>query len=92
MSRYTRQIRLTEIGEEGQARLERARVRPCGDGFSGTIEARYLRAAGIGVDEEAGEGFGADVSALELRDPSAREVGEGALRALVAMRAILGLS
>jgi hypothetical protein len=82
---------LPEIGEAGQARLEGARVRPCGDGFSGTIEARYLRAAGIVVDEAAGEGSGVSPGELGLHDASAREVGEGALRALVAMRAILGV-
>lgn len=88
--RYTRQIRLPEIGEEGQARLAAATVAPSGLGEARTIEATYLRLAGIGTvrDDEVGA-LDVDVASLGVRDPAARDVAEGALRALAAIRGAL---
>ena len=45
--RFTRQTRLPEIGERGQARLSAALVPLTTSGFAADIEARYLRGAGV---------------------------------------------
>ncbi len=89
--RHGRQIRLPEIGEAGQERLATSTVAPAGRGNARTIETRYLRYAGVNVSELGGIVAEADVSCLELSHEAAREVGEGALRALAAMRVILGI-
>jgi len=47
-SRYTRQIRLPELGEEGQARLGRGSALIVGVGGLGSPIAIYLAAAGVG--------------------------------------------
>jgi hypothetical protein len=91
--RYTRQIRLADVGEAGQARLEASPVVLGGTGFARWIEERYLRAAGVGraaPDGAATAPPGVDPSVLGLRHEAAREVGDGALRALVALRRALG--
>jgi len=76
-----------------------------GEGFAREIERMYLRLAGA-RPVEAGAvttapaapeahaalaAHDAPVAALGLRHEAAREVGDGALRALVAIRAILGV-
>jgi hypothetical protein len=105
-ARYGRQIRLPEIGEEGQARLEASEVVLGGADDAREVEAIYLRLAGVKVREAHGsasakarakakpdEKTATDaVKALGVRDLAARDVAEGAMRALVAMRAILGVS
>ncbi len=56
--RHARQIRLAEVGEEGQARLERASAPITERGVAGETMARYLTAAGIGtltVDDDTHE-------------------------------------
>ena len=47
-SRYARQIRLSQIGEEGQQKLLDATVLIIGMGGLGSPAAMYLAAAGIG--------------------------------------------
>ena len=88
MNRFTRQIRLKDVGEAGQARLAAASIAPRTTGFARTIEETYLRAAGVGVSSTAApaEETPADLS---LRHAAAREVADGAHAALVAMRSVL---
>ena len=105
-ARYGRQIRLPEIGEAGQARLMASEVVLGGSGDVRTVEAAYVARAGIRVVDDAtaeakalatAVADGTDklhadaLASLGLKDSVAREVGDGALRALLAMRKILGI-
>ncbi len=87
-------MRLADVGEGGQVKLCAAKVSPSGEAFAAEIESRYLAAAGIVVTHEKSDAtFGAEVDVLPdlgLRYPAPREVGDGALRALASIRAILG--
>jgi molybdopterin/thiamine biosynthesis adenylyltransferase/rhodanese-related sulfurtransferase len=47
--RYSRHLRLPEVGESGQRRLEAARIAMVGAGGLGSPAAYYLAAAGIGT-------------------------------------------
>jgi hypothetical protein len=92
--RHGRQIRLPEIGEAGQARLARREVVLGGAGAAREIEATYLVRAGARIVDAPGAGAAplvgiADAGALGLRHAAARDVAEGALRALVAIHAAL---
>jgi hypothetical protein len=105
--RYGRQIRLPEIGEAGQARLLASEVVIAGVGDARTVEAAYVARAGMRVVDDANAEAkarakavtdGSDkihtatLAALGLEDSAAREVGDGALRALLAMRKVLGMN
>jgi hypothetical protein len=48
-SRYSRQTRLAEVGETGQARLAAGHVFVVADGLAGEVQARYLAGAGVGT-------------------------------------------
>lgn len=93
--RHGRQIRLSEIGEAGQERLSAGEVVLTATGAAREIEAAYLGAAGVQLRDVAGAPDDADaksrVVSLGLSEPSARAVADGAMRALVAMRALLGV-
>jgi len=49
LERYSRQILINGFGEEGQAKLKRAKVFIAGVGGLGSVTATYLAAAGVGV-------------------------------------------
>jgi hypothetical protein len=93
--RFSRQSRLAEIGPSGQSKLCTATVGVRSRGFAEEIERRYVLRAGM---QEATSNEAATVSvdlpadalvALGLRHGAAREVAEGALRALVAIRSVV---
>ena len=88
MPRFTRQTRLVEVGEIGQAKIAaaEARVRPAG--LAGEIEARYLEAAGVGAVRRAPDAP-APSCPISFDDEGARAVGEGAWRALAQLRRVL---
>ncbi len=89
--RFMRQMRLPEVGEAGQARLSSTILPLTTEGFAAEVEARYLRGAGAAVQLGAPplRRIGGNVPELGLDDAAAREVAEGALAALVALRAVL---
>ena len=103
LARHGRQSRLPEVGEAGQALLEASEVVLGGAGDAREVEAAYLRLAGVKVREayasakakartKPDEKVAADaLKALAVRDLAARDVADGAMRALVAIRAILGV-
>lgn len=88
MNRFTRQIRLKDVGEAGQAKLVAASVTPRTTGFARSIEETYLRAAGVQVDSSSAPDD-AFTSGLGLRHAAATDVADGSYAALVAMRAVL---
>ena len=88
-ARFMRQVRLAEVGEEGQARLVRAEVRLENDGTAGEVEGRYLRGAGVRTSDGMPAAQRGDVAWLADLTPAAREVAQGAHAALGAIRAIL---
>lgn len=92
--RYTRQIRLADVGEAGQAKLCAAEVSLVTTGLARSIEERYVRGAGMRVRTGARQegGPAPDLAALGLRHGPARDVAEGALSALVLFRAALAAS
>lgn len=92
--RFSRQIRLPEIGEHGQARLSSSEVRPTARGFARVVESRYLALAGVRVVDDpprATDDAGADdpIGELGLRHAAAREIADGALRALGVIRRVV---
>lgn len=104
--RHGRQIRLPEIGEAGQARLYASEVVAGAVGDAREIEVAYLARAGVKVAAEVKAGGknkpGAAQADLEehaavlgsfgIADSAARDVADGSLRALLAMRRILGVA
>jgi hypothetical protein len=46
-ARHSRQVRLAEVGEEGQARLEATTALVESAGLAGVVEGRYLAGAGV---------------------------------------------
>lgn len=87
--RYTRQVRLAEVGEAGQERLLRASVELQSRGASGTFERKYLEGAGVTVSGAGSGGTTAAPTWAEALDPAARDVAAGAYAALRTIKAIL---
>ncbi len=53
--RHSRQVRLAEVGEEGQTRIEATTAFVEGGGLAAVVEARYLAGAGVGKISTADE-------------------------------------
>jgi hypothetical protein len=85
MRRYTRQVRLAEVGEEGQERLADATIELRTREGAAAIERRYLEAAGAG---RVVQGKGEHTLPFDVRDEAAREVALGAHAALASLRAV----
>jgi hypothetical protein len=100
-NRYTRQVRLSEVGVAGQARLGAARASALGEGAEARTAALYLAGAGIGTVTVSSADIADAVRAfnpeVEVRctagDPAPLgssdmgPVARGALRALLLLRA-----
>lgn len=97
-ARHGRQIRLAEVGEAGQARLDAAAVALAGPpSLSREVATTYLVGAGVTVHDtavavESPAAAAATLAALGIVDPVAGEVALGALRALVVLRDVLGVA
>ena len=87
--RYSRQIRLAEIGEAGQERICRCVAEARGrDGA--LVELSYLERAGVAAVELRAHGRPTPFAhAGAFRFDAARRVGAGAWRALVTLKAAL---
>jgi hypothetical protein len=72
--RHTRQVRLAEIGEVGQERIEATTAYVDDEGIAGTLEARYLAGAGVGKIATASPGI---ADAARAVDPNVHLI-EGA--------------
>lgn len=87
--RYSRQTRLREVGERGQARLAAATVLVEGREGAET-EARYLERAGLReVRRDSGATPRAFVHAAVFRNAACRNEAAGAWRALQKTLAVL---
>lgn len=87
--RYTRQRRLRDVGEAGQARIQAARLE-VRDADGALVEATYLHRAGVEridiVPRDEAEPF-AHADAFRFAEP--RSVAAGAWRALDKLRGVL---
>ena len=88
----TRQIRLTEVGVEGQAKLSRASLEVRGTDGS-LAELVYLHRAGVeSVSLNPAQAAPPFLHAPLFKHSSTRRMGAGAWRALSQIRNILGLA
>jgi len=90
--RYSRQRRLAEVGDAGQARLERAEIGVAA-GTAASIELAYLARAGVRAvlisRWQAPETF---THAAHFRHASSRRLAAGSWRALQQIKRILETS
>jgi hypothetical protein len=91
LDRYSRQRRLAEVGDAGQARIERAQAEVLGaDGA--LTEVSYLARAGVGsvtvIPDVESTPF---LHASWFRYDATRTFGAGAWRALATLRGALGV-
>ena len=87
----TRQIRLSEVGEAGQARLSAATLEVCGTDGSLT-EFLYLHRAGVDrLSIRSGKPASAFAHGGLFRHESTRRQAAGAWRAIAQIRSILAL-
>jgi hypothetical protein len=79
--RHSRQVRLAEVGEEGQARLEATTAFVAADGLAGAVEVRYLAGAGVRKistgDEAIAEAARAVDSTVQILAKKAAILGNG---------------
>jgi hypothetical protein len=73
--RHSRQARLAEIGDEGQARIYASTARVDGEGLAGAIEVRYLAGAGVGKIATDNEVVGAAARAVDATVEIVRDAG-----------------
>jgi len=83
-----RQMLVAEVGEAGQARLEKASAPLAGDGFAHSIAVLYASRAGVGAFEAGTIDEWALVPDF-VENRAAREMVAGSRAALAAMRTIL---
>lgn len=89
VDRYTRQRRLAEVGDAGQARIAAARF-SVADAPEAWSEREYLERAGAGsVTTVPGLEVAPFAHAAAFRYTAARRLGAGAWRALEGLRAAL---
>jgi hypothetical protein len=88
VDRYTRQRRLAEVGDEGQARIAAARL-VVADSPEASYEREYLERAGAGVAVDAGIEPAPFAHAGAFRHVAPRRLGAGSWRALAALRRVL---
>lgn len=88
--RYTRQRRLPEVGEAGQARLGEAEVVVRGT-QGADVEQSYLERAGVRVHHDPKAAPLPFAHAAAFCFDASRGVAAGAWRALVAVRRELGI-
>lgn len=88
---YDRQMRLAEVGEAGQARIQASEFTVSNDD-SAEIELAYLSRAGARVRRAERAEPAAFPHAGAFRFAEARRVAEGSWRALSKLRAALGLA
>ena len=91
-ARFSRQLRLAEVGEPGQARLCAAEP-AVGTSNAAAIERSYLLRAGVRRVSETGAPPAppAFVHAEHFQHETCRDIAEGAWRALGQIRKILSL-
>jgi hypothetical protein len=63
--RHTRQVRLAEVGDAGQARIAATTATVESPGLEGVVEARYLAGAGVAKIATAHPGIGAAARAVD---------------------------
>ncbi len=89
VDRYTRQRRLPEVGDEGQARISAARL-SVGDSPEAWSEREYLERAGAGaVTTVAGLAEAPFAHAGTFRHAASRRLGAGCWRALAGLCRLL---
>jgi hypothetical protein len=88
VDRYTRQRRLAEVGDAGQARIAAARL-AVGDSPEAWSEREYLERAGAAVVTVPGLEGAPFVHARLFRHTASRRLAAGSWRALDALRRLL---
>ena len=86
--RYARQMRLVEVGEEGQRRLGNAMAAVAGEGLKHEMATDYARRAGIG-GIAAGEVDESCLAPSFIEHAAPRAVVAGSRAALAALREAL---
>jgi hypothetical protein len=88
VDRYTRQKRLAEVGDDGQARIAAARL-AVGDSPEAWSEREYLERAGAEVVTFPGLEGAPFVHARLFHHTASRRFAAGSWRALAALRQLL---
>jgi hypothetical protein len=88
--RYVRQILLPEIGDEGQALIQRGTAAVAGDGLAAEVAIRYARMAGFGAVTTGTLDPDALAPASVCAFEPSRAVVVGARAALAEIRVALG--